>query len=106
MVQCESVMRNEVMHGFDWAIHKGNPLAADSDMLLPIFTTVADDILRDRFDQTEGLSGWLHNDVLRGADRGSPEEIEVELDQRGHELSHADVVKAQCGERVCRPVYN
>src|SRR3546814_18673607 len=36
-------------------------------------------------------SGWIHNDVLRGDDRGSTEEIEVELDMRGHELSHAGV---------------
>ena len=54
-------------------------MAADSDMRIPIFTNVADDILRDRFDQTEGLSGWKHNDILRGDDRGSTEEIEVEL---------------------------
>ena len=46
MVQGESVMRNEGMFGFDWAIHKGNRIAADSDMRIPIFTTAADDILR------------------------------------------------------------
>lgn len=91
MVQGESVMRNEGMYGFDWAIHKGNRLAADSDMRIPIFTTVADDILRDRFDQTEALSGWMHNDVLRGDDRGSREEIETELDMTNHELSWAGV---------------
>ena len=91
MVQGESVMRNEGMLGFDWAIHKGNRIAADSDMRIPIFTNVADDILRDRFDQTEALSGWIHNDVLRGDDRGSREEIEVELDLTGHELTQAGV---------------
>ena len=91
MVQGESVMRNEGMFGFDWAIHKGNRIAADSDMRIPIFTTVADDILRDRFDQTEALSGWMHNDVLRGDDRGSKEEIEVELDMTNHELTQAGV---------------
>ncbi|MCB5204574.1 calcium-binding protein [Neorhizobium sp. T786] len=91
MVQGESVMRNEGMFGFDWAIHKGNRIAADSDMRIPIFTTVADDILRDRFDQTEALSGWQHNDVLRGDDRGSQEEIETELDMTNHELSWAGV---------------
>nr|CAD6405445.1 heme peroxidase [Rhizobium sp. Q54] len=91
MVQGESVMRNEGMFGFDWAIHKGNRVAADSDMRIPIFTTVADDILRDRFDQTEALSGWIHNDVLRGDDRGSQEEIETELDMTNHELSWAGV---------------
>ncbi len=91
MVQGESVMRNEGMLGFDWAIHKGNPLAADSDMRIPIFTNVADDILRDRFDQTEGLSGWEHNDVLRGDDRGDGEEIEVEFNMTGHELDQAGI---------------
>jgi Ca2+-binding RTX toxin-like protein len=91
MVQGESVMRNEGMLGFDWAIHKDNRVAADSDMRIPIFTTVADNILRDRFDQTEALSGWIHNDVLRGDDRGSREEIEVELDMTGHELTHGGV---------------
>ncbi|WP_011580134.1 MULTISPECIES: peroxidase family protein [Chelativorans] len=91
MVQGESVMRNEGMFGFDWAIHKGNRVAADSDMRIPIFTNVADDILRDRFDQTEGLSGWKHNDILRGDDRGSTEEIEVELGMVNHELTQAGV---------------
>lgn len=91
MVQGESVMRNEGMFGFDWAIHKGNRVAADSDMRIPIFTNVADDILRDRFDQTEGLSGWIHNDILRGDDRGSGEEIEVEFDMTNHELTWAGV---------------
>jgi Ca2+-binding RTX toxin-like protein len=91
MVQGESVMRNEGMYGFDWAIHKGNRIAADSDMRIPIFTTVADDILRDRFDQTEALSGWKYNDILKGDDRGSQEEIETELDMTNHELTQAGV---------------
>ena len=70
MVQGESVMRNEGMLGFDWAIHKGNQEAADSDLITPIFTTDEQDILRDRFDQVEALSGWEKNDVLRGDNRG------------------------------------
>ena len=91
MVQGESLMRNEGMYGFAWAIHKDNRVAADSDKRIPIFTTVADNILRDRFDQTEALSGWIHNDTLRGDDRGSTEEIETELDMTNHELSWAGV---------------
>ncbi|MBP0445888.1 hypothetical protein J8J14_14015 [Roseomonas sp. SSH11] len=70
MVQGESVMRNEGMYGYDWAIHKGNQEAADSDLTRPIFTTDEEDILRDRFDQVEALSGWEKNDVLRGDNRG------------------------------------
>jgi Ca2+-binding RTX toxin-like protein len=91
MVQGESVMRNEGMLGFDWAIHKGSRIAADSDMRIPIFTNVAADILRDRFDQTEGLSGWKHNDVLRGDDRGDTSELEPELDMAGHQLDQAGI---------------
>ncbi|HEY5798326.1 MAG TPA: peroxidase family protein [Bosea sp. (in: a-proteobacteria)] len=71
MVQGESVMRNEGMFGFDWAIHKGGRLAGDSDLTKPIFTTDAADILRDRFDTVEALSGWDKDDVLRGDDRGA-----------------------------------
>jgi Ca2+-binding RTX toxin-like protein len=70
MVQGESVMRNEGMFGYDWSIHKGNSEAADSDLLTPIFTTDEQDILRDRFDQVEALSGWNKNDVLKGDNRG------------------------------------
>ncbi len=91
MVQGESVMRNEGMFGFDWAIYKGSSIAADADMRIPFFTTVADDILRDRFDQTEAISGSDHNDVIRGDDRGSNEEIEVELSLANHRLTQAGV---------------
>lgn len=73
MVQGESVMRNEGMLGFDWAAHKGSSQAADSDLLVPIFTTDEDDILRDRFDGVEALSGWEKNDVLRGDNRAAPD---------------------------------
>ncbi|WP_170285102.1 peroxidase family protein, partial [Microvirga aerophila] len=103
MVQGESVMRNEGMWGFDWAIHKGNTEAADSDLTKPIFTTDEDDILRDRFDTVEALSGWDKNDVLKGDNRGDPdpnEEPEIgenpnlaaaENTMVKHELSQAGV---------------
>ena len=54
------------MAGFDWAIHKGDSQAANSDLGIPIFETQEAFILRDRFDLVEGLSGWKHNDVLTG----------------------------------------
>ncbi|WP_343894452.1 peroxidase family protein, partial [Craurococcus roseus] len=100
MVQGESVMRNEGMFGFDWAIHKGNREAADSDLLTRIFTTDEADILRDRFDQVEALSGWEKNDVLRGDNRTNvgPGDGEVDPDTGlvegrldNNELSHAGV---------------
>jgi Ca2+-binding RTX toxin-like protein len=69
MVQGESVVRNEGMFGFDWAIYKGVSVAADADLRVPIFTTEQADILRNRFDKTEALSGWNKDDTLRGDDR-------------------------------------
>ena len=69
MIQGESVMRNEGMLGFDWVGYKDVPFGADADMRIKIFTTVPADILRNRFDRVEALSGWKHNDTLRGDDR-------------------------------------
>lgn len=66
MLQGVGIQRNNGMSGFDWAIHKGDEVAANSDLGIPIFGTQEDFILRDRFDLVEGLSGWKHDDVLTG----------------------------------------
>jgi Ca2+-binding RTX toxin-like protein len=66
-----SVFRYEGMFGFDWGIGKGDTGAVAFDLQIPIFTTNPNDVLRDRFDQTEGLSGWRFNDVLDGDSRGT-----------------------------------
>lgn len=67
MVQGPGIQRNNGMDGFDWAIHKGDPNGADSDLGIRIFETREDLILRDRFDSVEGLSGWNQDDILTGA---------------------------------------
>ncbi len=67
MVQGTGIQRSNGMFGFDWGIHQGDPVAANSDLGIPIFVTQPDFILRDRFDSVEGLSGWVHDDVLTGA---------------------------------------
>ena len=67
MVQGPGIQRNNGMDGFDWAIHKGDPNGADSDLGIRIFDTRPALILRDRFDSVEGLSGWEHDDILTGA---------------------------------------
>ena len=58
MFQSEGIQRSNGMAGFDWAIHKGDTHAANSDLGIPIFETQEAFILRDRFDLVEGLSGW------------------------------------------------
>jgi Ca2+-binding RTX toxin-like protein len=65
-----SVFRYEGMFGFDWGIAKNDVSGVNFDLQIPIFTTVANDVLRDRFDQTEALSGWKYSDHLDGDDRG------------------------------------
>ena len=67
MVEGPGIQRNNGMDGFDWAIEKGNPNAADDDLGIRIFDTRPALILRDRFDSVEGLSGWKNNDILTGA---------------------------------------
>ena len=68
MFQGLGIQRNNGMAGFDWAIHKGVGQAADSDLGIPIFVNQEANILRDRFDLVEGLSGWIHDDTLTGRD--------------------------------------
>ncbi|RDI56317.1 peroxidase family protein, partial [Microvirga subterranea] len=68
MFQNEGIERNNGMAGFDWAIHKGHHQAAESDMRITIFQNQQNNILRDRFDLVEGLSGWKFSDTLTGRD--------------------------------------
>jgi Ca2+-binding RTX toxin-like protein len=81
------IQRAEGMFGFDWAIHKLDPNPADSDLrftgLLP--PTVENN--RDRFDLTEGMSGWIRDDVLRGDDAGAA------LLSAGHTLTAAGIAR-------------
>lgn len=67
-----SVYRYEGMFGFDWAMGKGDfrTTGVDFDFAIPIFTTIPNDILKDRFDQVEAASGWNYDDILQGDDRG------------------------------------
>ena len=65
-----SVFRYEGMFGFDWSIGKGQNSGVHHDLNKAIFTSDPDEILRDRFDHVEALSGHNYNDVLDGDDRG------------------------------------
>ena len=66
MVQGAGIQRNNGMLGFDWAIHKGDLVAANSDLGIAIFNAQDVFTLRDRFDSVEALSGWNLDDVLTG----------------------------------------
>lgn len=73
MVQGESVMRNEGMLGFDWVTFQEHTFGVTVNMNVRIFTTVFDDILRNRFDRVEALSGTGFDDIIIGDDRVSPD---------------------------------
>ncbi len=86
MLSGPGIQRFEGMFGFDWGIAKFDPNGVKFDFQIPIFTTIATDILKDRFDQVEGGSGWIHDDVLQGDDRGhniggssAPDSVPAEL---------------------------
>ena len=67
LFQSSDVQFNNGGLGFDWAIHKGDTLAADTNLgipLVPINPAVAP---RDGFQDVEGLSGWNLNDKLTGS---------------------------------------
>lgn len=65
------VQRFEGMFGFDWASAKYDVAGVNWDFNIPIFTSVPAEILRDRFDLMEAMSGWIHNDVMLGDNRGT-----------------------------------
>ncbi|MDR5652257.1 peroxidase family protein [Ruixingdingia sedimenti] len=73
MMGGEGIQKFIGMWGHDWAIFKGQAVAAEADMNFPVFATLPLEVLRDRFSQVEALSGWSHDDVLRGDDRMDPD---------------------------------
>ncbi|WP_051294544.1 peroxidase family protein [Gemmobacter nectariphilus] len=66
MVQGIGINRNNGMAGFDWVTYQHNQYAADADMNVSIFVNQQNNILRDRYDLVEGLSGWNYDDTLTG----------------------------------------
>jgi hypothetical protein len=84
--------RHAGMLGFDWVTHKHDPFKADSDLDVTVFQPPNVTMMRSRFMNVEGLSGWDKNDVLRGRSfAGDP----ALADGSGHELTtaHIDRIK-------------
>jgi beta-lactam-binding protein with PASTA domain len=74
--------RFEGMLGFDLVTYRGDALPVDSDMNINVVLAPNLDETRDRFDLTEGVSGFDQNDRLRGTDR-------LAVDMVGHEANAA-----------------
>jgi len=78
------VDRHGGMLGFDWVTHKYDPLVANADLGITVFTPPNVQLMRSRFLNVEGLSGWDRNDVLRGNSfPGDP----AQVTGKGHELT-------------------
>jgi Ca2+-binding RTX toxin-like protein len=105
MVQGAGIQRNNGMQGYDWAIHKGDGVAANSDLSIGIGVAAVTPafILRDRFDSVEGLSGWKFDDVLTGSSRllVAGGGFDSSLNQAGVDRIHGlDVVIGTAGDGV------
>jgi Ca2+-binding RTX toxin-like protein len=81
MVSSAGTDRFEGMLGFDWVTHKGEGLGANADMDNTVFQPPSVGNFRDRYDLVEAVSGWQHDDVLRGVGQSD------ENDGVGHELT-------------------
>jgi Animal haem peroxidase/FlgD Ig-like domain/RTX calcium-binding nonapeptide repeat (4 copies) len=88
MIAGPGIERNEGMLGFDWLTHVGDPQAADADMNFTGLLPPDVENIRDRFDLTEGLSGWKHDDVLRG-------DAADAVIMQGHEIDPAHVARIE-----------
>ncbi|MBK9264257.1 MAG: choice-of-anchor D domain-containing protein [Polyangiaceae bacterium] len=78
MVSDFGIERHEGMLGFDWVTYKGAPQPADADLDLSVLLPPSVENFRDRFDLVEGLSGWDHDDILRGDDATTVELTEID----------------------------
>ncbi len=78
MIAGEGIQKFIGMWGHDWVAFKGQQVPGVADMNFPVFDSLPLEVLRDRFSQVEALSGWIHDDILRGDDR-SDEEGDQEL---------------------------
>jgi Ca2+-binding RTX toxin-like protein len=69
MLAGPGIERNAGAGGYDWAAHQYDGLAADADLNLKIIAEpLPVNVLRDRNQETEALSGAGLNDTLRGDD--------------------------------------
>jgi Ca2+-binding RTX toxin-like protein len=66
MIASPGLEFHEGMLGYDWATHRGDPLAAASDLSNTGLQQPDPSNLNDFYDLVEGLSGWDQNDRLRG----------------------------------------
>ena len=65
----EGIQKFIGMWGHDWVTHQGLEFGQVADMNVEVFTTLALEVLQDRYSQVEAASGWMNDDILRGDNR-------------------------------------
>ena len=95
LFMCGGIQRAEGHMGFDWAVHRGDPLPANTDMSFTVAEAGVPAVNnnRDRMDRVEGLSGWNFSDILRGDDRATLGVVDAERDLTGHELDAEGIAR-------------
>jgi hypothetical protein len=76
--------RHAGMLGFDWVTHKSDPDSVDADLGVTIFQPPNVTLMRSRYFNVEGLSGWTGPDILRGTSSAGDQ---ANSDGAGHELT-------------------
>lgn len=67
MIADAGIERNAGAGGYDWITHERDTLPADADLNRPIAgVTLPQNVLRDRYQETEAMSGGPFDDTLRG----------------------------------------
>jgi Ca2+-binding RTX toxin-like protein len=97
------VDENLGLRGFDWVAHPRDPVAADADLdrvLEPV--PPPGGFQRDQYDAVEALSGWQHDDVLRGDDAVPATQFEPGVPAGSNVLRNAGI-DAIAGLRALLP---
>ncbi len=87
------VERNAGAGGYDWVTHERDTLAADADLTRRLALPLPANVLRDRYQEAEALSGGPLADTLRGDDT-------VPVDVTGGGLTGCDVLDQDGIDRI------
>jgi Ca2+-binding RTX toxin-like protein len=69
--------------GFDWITHKSDLQPAQDDLNISIFGPPDVNILKDKYKDIEGLSGWMLDDILLGSSGDATSMVGHELTAEG-----------------------
>ena len=94
MLAGAGIQRSNGMFGFDWFTQQGDTQPGDADLNISVLLPPSVEEFRDRFIETEAVSGSVLDDVIRGDDRTMVELLGAdELSVGSHELTPDGVAR-------------